>query len=523
LRIRDFLHEHIYSLQTPKTNIQIKQGVLRKYKYFIEFLEAQDTRVASEVRTNYVEVMSKIYTGIFRKYISDIILLVKTDHVADNRDLIGCEVQKTAGGLFGGFGAVKKSEAYVIDVLSIGNRLRVFQDMEEEVRYHVAMKNGEKLYFEEAFAAISRSLMNSTISEFLFINDFFGSKNAQMFLDVFSKTFSFFLQQLEDFLFGCNDVLCVLLMLRILYQNQLVMLAKKVQCLEQLFDRANAILWPKFKLLIDSHIDSVRKLYTTSQIQESSTVNVYFVARRYAELSVALTILNKEYKDEVVNTVLTNLREEIDALFSRVAKHISQSKDQVIYMINLYDIISRVYQSRGVSSDELTQLENSQKALINTYVDEELRSTTAFAGMISVVKTVESQMEGANDAKIRVEEGKLSLIVRDFKEGWKEGIEQINEQIQFHFSEKLKKGSRTESKDENDVSVATNVPPSASSQDSAGSQAEVMKLVLTQLVNYYMKFQAILTKLEVSSSISREFVPKQALLYEIKKYHKGGR
>eukprot|EP00475_Leptophrys_vorax_P004836 TRINITY_DN12890_c0_g2_i1.p1 TRINITY_DN12890_c0_g2~~TRINITY_DN12890_c0_g2_i1.p1 ORF type:complete len:428 (-),score=112.55 TRINITY_DN12890_c0_g2_i1:1159-2346(-) len=395
--------------------------------------------------------------------------------------------------------------------------------MEEEVRYHVAMKNGERLFFEEAFAAISRSLMNSTISEFLFINDFFGSKNAQMYLEIFGKTFSFFLEQLEDFLFGCNDVLCVMLMLRILYQNQLVMLSKKVQCLQQLFERTNAILWPKFKILLDNHAESVRKLNTSAQIQESSVVNVYFVARRFAEVAVAVTILNKEYKDDLVNNSLSALQDEVEALFSRSARHITEPKDQIIFLINLYDIISRVFQSRGVSSDDLIRLESSQKTLISNYVDAELESAQAFTKMIGLVKTVEKQLEASNESKIRVDEGTVGLIVRDFKEGWKEGIEQINEQVQFHFAEKLKKSSRGESKDENDLSVATNIPPAASSQDSAGSQSEIMKLVLTQLVQYYMKFQAILSKVEVSPNIIRELVPKQTLLYEIKRYHKGGR
>jgi hypothetical protein len=123
-----------------------------------------------------------------------VIALVRKDLVVDKSDLIGTEVQRNQQGLFGSSNAIKKNESHIIEVLSIGNRTQVFKDMEEEVKYHVAIKNGEKMLFEEAFAAISRAIMNSAVSEYLFLIDFFGSNTAKsMFLDILSKTFQAFL------------------------------------------------------------------------------------------------------------------------------------------------------------------------------------------------------------------------------------------------------------------------------------------------------------------------------------------
>jgi hypothetical protein len=495
--------------------------------------------MALEVRSNYVDTLGRIYTGMFRKYITDILVLVKKDRIADNRDLIGCEVAK-AGGLFGNF-STKKTETYLLEVLSLGNRLRVFKDLEDDVRYHLALRNGEKLYFEEAFAAISKSLMTSTSAEFVFINDFFGGKYIQMFLDIFGKTFSFFLEQLADFIFGTSDVICVMFLLCLVRRHQKTMQDKQLQCLDHLLTKAHKDLMPKFKALMEAHIDSVHKLYTSaSQVQDASIINVYFVARRYAEISSALTILNKDYlkhslndegkeaskeKDDIT-PLLGHLRQEMQALFLRTANYIEDQKDQVIFSINVYDIISRVYLAKGITSEDLELLENIQKQQIETYVDDELQTSAAFARMISLVKSMAELIDGPNDAKIRMDEGRLGAIVRDFKENWQEGIDQLNEQIVYNFSEKWKKIPRsTEAKDkednrQNDLTVAWNIPASQSGQESAGSHTEIMRMMLTQLVTHYQNFQTIISKLDVSPAISRDLVSRQTILYEIKKYHK---
>eukprot|EP00475_Leptophrys_vorax_P021399 TRINITY_DN2912_c0_g1_i1.p1 TRINITY_DN2912_c0_g1~~TRINITY_DN2912_c0_g1_i1.p1 ORF type:complete len:508 (-),score=161.50 TRINITY_DN2912_c0_g1_i1:554-2077(-) len=501
----------------------------------MEFLDEQDPKMAQEVRSNYVEVLGRIYTGLFRKYITDLQLLIKKDHIPDNRDLIGCELQKLSSGIFGSFGT-KKTEAYIIDVLSIGKRAKVFKDMEDETYYHLALKKGEKLYFEEIFAAISKSILTTASSEFSFINDFFGT--TQMYSDIFGKTFSFFFEQLEDFLFGTYDVICVMFLLCIVRRHQETMKTKQLQCLDRLWAKSHDLLLPKFKTLMDAHIDSVHKLYVTgAQIQDSNIINVYFVARRYAEVSVALTILHQDYtfqpeegkaesfKDEI-GPCLAHLRQEMEALFVRTSNYIELQKDQVVYLINLYDIISRVYLSRNVISEDLTLLQNIQQQQIEMYVDDELQTSSAFARMISLVKSMQELIDGPNDAKIRMDEGRLGAIVRDFKEGWQEGIDQLNEQITYNFSEKWKKIPRnSEAKDKEDnplnhLEVAWNIPPSQNGEDSAGSNVEIMRMMLTQLVTYYQNFQAILSKLEVSPAISRDLVSRQTILYEIKKYHK---
>lgn len=70
-RSRDFLLQRIYSLRKDKTNIQIlQQNVLLKYKYLVAFLQAHGREVFEEVRTAYVDTLSRVLASKFRAYIT---------------------------------------------------------------------------------------------------------------------------------------------------------------------------------------------------------------------------------------------------------------------------------------------------------------------------------------------------------------------------------------------------------------------------------------------------------------------
>ena len=44
------------------------------------------------------------------------------------------------------------------------------------------------------------------------------------------------------------DIVCVLLMIRITHNHQLVMNKRRIPCLDDYFDRVNLMLWPRFKV-----------------------------------------------------------------------------------------------------------------------------------------------------------------------------------------------------------------------------------------------------------------------------------
>jgi len=70
---RDYLMQRIYALRKPKTNIQIlQQNVLLKYKYLVTFLRLHGGEVFGEVRTAYIDTLSRVLSSHFRAYLAAI-------------------------------------------------------------------------------------------------------------------------------------------------------------------------------------------------------------------------------------------------------------------------------------------------------------------------------------------------------------------------------------------------------------------------------------------------------------------
>ncbi|XP_069372685.1 vacuolar protein sorting-associated protein 52 homolog isoform X6 [Paralichthys olivaceus] len=67
-KIREFILQKIYSFRKPMTNYQIPQNTLLKYRFFYQFLLANERTVAKEIRDEYVDTMSKIYYSYFKSY-----------------------------------------------------------------------------------------------------------------------------------------------------------------------------------------------------------------------------------------------------------------------------------------------------------------------------------------------------------------------------------------------------------------------------------------------------------------------
>ena len=64
---RAFLLQKIYALGRPKTNFQILQNnVLLRFKYLLEFLRLHQPSVYEEVRGEYIQTMSEVYSSLFK-------------------------------------------------------------------------------------------------------------------------------------------------------------------------------------------------------------------------------------------------------------------------------------------------------------------------------------------------------------------------------------------------------------------------------------------------------------------------
>ncbi|XP_015599149.1 vacuolar protein sorting-associated protein 52 homolog isoform X2 [Cephus cinctus] len=67
-KIRTYILEQIYKFRKPMTNYQVPQNNMLKYKFFFEFVLANERNVAEEICGEYIGTMSKIYYSYFKSY-----------------------------------------------------------------------------------------------------------------------------------------------------------------------------------------------------------------------------------------------------------------------------------------------------------------------------------------------------------------------------------------------------------------------------------------------------------------------
>ncbi|CAF2750890.1 unnamed protein product [Rotaria sp. Silwood2] len=96
----------------------------------------------------------------------------------------------------------------------------------------------------------------------------------------------------------------------------------------------------RFEIIMKSNIDSVQRVepHKFSSIE----LNPHFIVRRYAEFSGAVTRLNEEFANERISTLMTRLQVEILSLILRMSNEFPQRKEQLIFIINNYDLILSV-------------------------------------------------------------------------------------------------------------------------------------------------------------------------------------
>lgn len=76
------------------------------------------------------------------------------------------------------------------------------------------------------------------------------------------------------------------------------------------------------------------------------------MTRRYAEFSAAIVSINQSYPDEQVTKCLSTLQMEVENFILRMAAEFPDRKEQLIFLINNYDMLLAVL---SVSEWELSE------------------------------------------------------------------------------------------------------------------------------------------------------------------------
>lgn len=331
--------------------------------------------------------------------------------------------------------------------------------------------------------------MDNCCREYLFIVDFFmvstsGTPAQDLFNNIMGKTLSMFLKHMEVYTNDCYDSIAIFLCIHIINRYRSIMLKRNVPALERYWQTLQDIMWPRFKYILELNIHSVKEC--DPQKLGHIDVRPHYITRRYAEFSAAIVGINQSFPDEKVHQLLGQLQIEVENFVLKMAAEFPQRKEQLVFLINNYDMMLNVIMERTEDSKECESFQELLSARTQEFIEEVL--APHFGGMITFVKECEVIIEKDNIDHLKNEERRVQQIVRGFNADWKKAIELINQDVMRSFTN-FKNGT------------------------------QILQGALTQLVQYYHRFQKVLSQGPFRNmQIRNEIINIHHVMVEVKKH-----
>lgn len=420
-KIRTYLLEQIYKFRKPMTNYQVPQNNMLKYKFFFEFVLANERNVAEEICGEYVDTMSKIYYSYFKSYSSRLTKL-QFEEAATKDDLMG--VEDTAGrGIFH-----KTTLRHRGTVFSIGTRGEVLNSQLEApiIVPHTASKT--RYHYEALFRSEQYALVDNACREYLFLAEFFkvrGTQAMDIFDQVMGKTLHLLLKNLQSFVDDCYDTIALFLCLHLVMRYQLTCHKRAVPALDKYWDNLTSVVWPRFEYVFRLNIQSIKDC---DPWRLNKDIGPHYITRRYAEFSAAMVGVGEGFPCEGAAQLLAELREAVQCFLLRMAAVFVQRTQQLVFLINNYDLVLGVLMERTRdNSKEAESFREQLNARSSEYVEEVL--SPHFGGIIQLVKETEALPDKGQAEYFKQHEGKAMVLVEAFTQCWKNELGLINSEV----------------------------------------------------------------------------------------------
>uniref|UniRef100_A0A8W7P7L5 Vacuolar protein sorting-associated protein 52 homolog n=1 Tax=Anopheles coluzzii TaxID=1518534 RepID=A0A8W7P7L5_ANOCL len=467
--------EMIYKFRKPMANYQIPQNAMLKYKFFFEFILSNERTVAQEICNEYVDTMSKIYYSYFKSY-STRLGSLKFEEAVSKDDLMGLD-DSGPKGIFSKTSSLKNKST----VFSIGDRGEVLnQQLEAPIIVPHAQQKFRYAY-EALFRSEQYALVDNACREYLFVTDFFivrGAQAQELFNQIMGKTTALLIKNLETYVQDCYDTIALFLCIQLCFRYQLMCHKRCVPALDKYWDNLHAVIWPRFEQVFRMNIQSIQDCDPTKFPKETGP---HYITRRYAEFSAAIVGITENFPNELVSHMLLELQEEVKCFMLRMAAIFTTRKEQLIYLINNYDLVLGVLMER--TRDNSKEAEAFRELLSTRsaeYVEEIL--APHLGGIIQFVKDCEQMRDKEQTEELKRQERRSLQLVANFSANWKKSLEELNREVFLSFPSLL-----------------------------TGSQ--LLQLALAQLVQYYHKFYKLLTP-----NARAQLVNIHVIMIEVKKY-----
>jgi vacuolar protein sorting-associated protein 52 len=391
-RVRSFLIEKLNLLKKPKTNIQIMQNnVLMKYRIFTQFLREHYLDVYVELCNIYSEIMGKIYFTNFKTYISEINKLMidlytKQDTLLNENSQMLRAMLQTRGTTL---------NQQTRSIFCLMERDEVLSNMDQDpIIFHVASQANRKILLESFFKSVNKLLLDSVASEYIFTLDFFNLRSDQnkvVFEGVFRQTINFTLESIKNILSNTFDIVGLLLMILLNEKNKKNFNSRGLNVLDSFFEQVNMFIWPRFEMLFEQHLNSLRLINMKVYKILERGVGVKVINTRFIDLSISLYKLYSYFDDnKMLWSRMVQMRTLFFELMRKSAKEFPSEHERTKYLIDVFDsILSAFYGIHSAFEKKEFQedLLNLEKEL-NGYIDQlvELYLKDYFGNLIDFVR-----------------------------------------------------------------------------------------------------------------------------------------
>jgi hypothetical protein len=384
-KLRTYLLEQIYKFRRPMTNYQVPQNAMLKYKFFFEFILSNERQVAQEICSEYVDTMSKIYYSYFKSYSSRLASLRYEESVTKD-DLMGIDQDAASKSLFAKATSLKNKST----IFTIGTRNEILTSQLEAPIIVPTQQQKTRYPFEALFRSEQYALVDNACREYLFITEFYlvrGNQAQDLFNQIMGKTMSLMVKNLETFVFDCYDTIALFLCIQLILRYQIMCHKRCVNALDKYWDTLQAALWPRFEHVFRLNIQSIHDCDPTKFNKETGP---HYITRRYAEFSAIVVGITENFPNETVSRLLLELQNEVECFMLRMAAIFPQRKEQLIYLINNYDLILGILMERTRdNTKEAESFREQLSARSNDYVEEIL--SPHIGGIIHFVKECEKE------------------------------------------------------------------------------------------------------------------------------------
>ncbi|KAL6719841.1 Vacuolar protein sorting-associated protein 52 [Lecanora helva] len=365
-RIRDFFVSQIKALRSPNINAQIiQQGSFLAYKEIYGFLARRHAALAEEIGQAYINTMRWYYSSHFTRY--KLALERIPLYSVDKHDAIGDQINQKGG---------PRTSQVAHDALALGRRIDILKTASSSaLPSHIAEETKTRTNSEAPFHAFNIALVDNASFEYSFLTTFFSNVSfqtlSQYFNSIFSSTFSlghsFTKQLIED----SYDCLGILLSVRLNQHLAFKLQRRKCPAMDSYINGTNMLLWPRFQLAMDMHVESVRRSTTALSGGARATLSLtgsgadnkgstapHVLTQRFGQfLQAILALSNSDTSlsitgegtssdSEPVIRSLQRLRGEVEGFLTKAAKSLPQGKRER-YLGNNYSLVLTIIGDTG--------------------------------------------------------------------------------------------------------------------------------------------------------------------------------